>query len=238
MIQKNPFKSPANYLTCMNLSCGFISLLLTAKEMLEPAGWLIAIALVFDSLDGNVARALNDVTPLGRELDSLADMVSFVVAPAFLTAHFLCGKFGVWVYPFLLSYLLAGGYRLARFNLGGISAHFYFEGLPTPAAALVLTMSSLEVYRIHNDSLELGALLAFFLFVLAFLMVSRIPYPKFTGIPFPKWQFFLYSTIAFFVLFWMIRSLAMAVLACFFLYIFFGPAIRWRKSSVESASKH
>ena len=81
-----------NAVTLCNLFAGFFSILAVCDGNFETAAWLIFLAMILDSLDGNIARALKQSNEFGRELDSLSDIVSFVVAPAFLMAHFLLQK--------------------------------------------------------------------------------------------------------------------------------------------------
>ncbi len=116
-VAKRNFIFLPNLITLFNLFSGFLSLLMAARGKIVVAGGMIILSLVWDSLDGNIARMFKNPSDLGRELDSLADIVSFVVAPAFLMAHFLLEHISPWMLLLLFLYLSAGTYRLARFNL-------------------------------------------------------------------------------------------------------------------------
>ncbi len=213
-----------NTITMLNLFSGFSAILMVTDRRYVEASWLIFLSMIFDSLDGNVARALKNQNIFGRELDSLADIVSFVVTPSLLA--YKCWADGEWAAvtstaSFL--YLWAGAYRLARFNVRP-PVKTYFEGCPTPAGAVIVAMTVIaykkgEWLGIFNRMVDHGILMS----VIAFLMTSRIPYPKFSGVKFSKWQFFFYAGFFFFVLIAVMASLETAVAALFLLYLFVSP---------------
>ena len=171
-----------SFFTLMNLLCGFGAIIQIYEGSFEMAGWMIMLAAFFDALDGMMARLTKSTSIFGVELDSLSDIVSFGVAPAFLVYVFGLQQFGLL--GLLVSALpaLCGAVRLARFNiqveLEGDKPD-YFKGLPIPvqAAAIVALIlnfndaSSFNVLSISNLSL-LMPLVA----VLAILMVSTIPF--------------------------------------------------------------
>jgi CDP-diacylglycerol--serine O-phosphatidyltransferase len=118
--------------TSFNLLCGFIAILVGDYYM---SSILLLICIGFDALDGLTARALNAQSSLGKELDSLADMVSFGIAPAYL--YFLLSPFeGLIMYLVPCLFVLASALRLAKFNI--IPSTKSFLGLPTPATAFFL----------------------------------------------------------------------------------------------------
>jgi CDP-diacylglycerol--serine O-phosphatidyltransferase len=189
-------------LTLGNAACGFAALAAASKTEASPsgeayfalAGWLIIAAMVFDALDGYVARLSKTASKFGAELDSLCDAVSFGAAPAFLLLRMGPG----WEPRPLLHQLLAGIatlylvcvlLRLARFNVESASegsAHKRFRGLPSPGAAGCI--ASLAILRgepvpgLDTSVLQAGVEIAATLGALciALLMVSRIPYPHVT----------------------------------------------------------
>lgn len=130
--------------TLMGLFAGFYALIAAVQGRYELAAWAILAAAVFDMLDGRVARLLNAETAFGAELDSLCDMVSFGIAPAvliYLWALAPLQKFG-WLAAFLIAACAA--LRLARFNVQLASQDKrYFQGLPTPATALLIATAVL-----------------------------------------------------------------------------------------------
>lgn len=151
--------------------------------------WLIFLAMVFDALDGGVARLANQTTDFGAQLDSLCDIVTFGVAPGFLMVK-MCPSFTyehqnvVWIIAAI--YAVCASLRLARFNVETPEddQHNSFVGLPTPAAAAAIAGFALMFYNLRSapeqrqiiDEL-VQWLLPPFVVLLSLLMVSRIPYP-------------------------------------------------------------
>jgi CDP-diacylglycerol---serine O-phosphatidyltransferase len=150
-----------NALTLGNLACGVLAIFAQAFMAINhspfgtlhtfwstlPAWAFIVLAALLDAADGAVARALKSESTLGAQLDSLADVVSFGVAPAFLLYSRLgasvsavgSGEFGVIISLIAVIGLpLAASYRLARFNVEPLTSHAHFEGLPSPAAGLMV----------------------------------------------------------------------------------------------------
>jgi CDP-diacylglycerol--serine O-phosphatidyltransferase len=172
-----------NLFTAMNLFSGFFSIVSTSQGNFIYGGWLIIIAAIFDTLDGFMARLTKSSSELGIELDSLSDIVSFGVAPSFLI-------YSTYFYQFetsgiILSSLplIAGGFRLARFNvqLVGFDKKF-FTGLPIPSSALTIVTFILSFYSNGFGQTEQHFILPMIL-LLSFLMVSRVKYdtiPKFS----------------------------------------------------------
>jgi CDP-diacylglycerol--serine O-phosphatidyltransferase len=125
-------------LTTGNLFCGFFAMLLTVDERYAEATLAIFVAMIMDMLDGRVARLMRATSQFGVEYDSIADVVSFGVAPAFLLYSFALRDLGrpAWFAAFL--FVICGALRLARFNvITGNTDKRYFVGLPIPAAAAV-----------------------------------------------------------------------------------------------------
>ena len=132
-----------NMVTSGNLLCGLFSLMLTMSGRYVPAAWLIFFAVIFDGLDGKVARMLGGGSQFGLEFDSLADLVSFGVAPALLLYHaFLKGWTGVLGPVVACFFALCVALRLARFNVVHIPGPF--QGLPCPAGGLFIASFILE----------------------------------------------------------------------------------------------
>lgn len=128
-----------NILTTFGLFAGFFAIILAIKGQYADAAIAIFIAMLWDGLDGRVARLTNTQSEFGEQYDSMADMVSFGVAPALLMYFYLfesLGKIG-WIAAFV--YVAAGALRLARFNTQiGVEDKRYFQGLPSPAAAALI----------------------------------------------------------------------------------------------------
>lgn len=191
--------------TVGNLLCGYYSILSSAGggvEDLDRAAKLIGVAVVLDGLDGRIARMSNASSPFGKEFDSLADVISFGIAPAFLAL--VWGLRGLnagaanqaalvqhiyqvgWIATF--AFVICGAWRLARFNIQtpeagnpGPMGHRYFVGMPIPAAA---GMIAAIVHAAQSPITEWRWAAAWLALVggLAYLMVSPIRYPTFKAI--------------------------------------------------------
>ncbi len=174
-----------NSITCCNLLSGCISIVLSCNGMMAAAGIMIFVAAVLDFFDGFAARLLKAYSPLGAQLDSLSDVVSFGVAPSFIMYHYLSDVVdvqvsGVNVLPFAAFFLaIFSELRLAKFNIDDRQTSS-FIGLPTPAMGLFV--ASLP-FTLGNERLSfMDALMTspYFLFavviVFSFLMVSEIPF--------------------------------------------------------------
>jgi CDP-diacylglycerol--serine O-phosphatidyltransferase len=135
----------ANMITLMNLSMGCFSLLcILANESHLAAGFILLGALL-DRIDGKVARKLDIVSEMGRELDSLADLVSFGVAPALLIWSLSLNKVYLYGSAITIIYVLSGAYRLARFNISKPTD--YYIGVPITIAGGIMTIMSVIVIR-------------------------------------------------------------------------------------------
>jgi CDP-diacylglycerol---serine O-phosphatidyltransferase len=129
-----------NALTTANLFCGFFAIVSAMNDRFELAAIAVFIAMIFDSLDGRVARLTNTQSAFGEQYDSLCDMLSFGAAPALIVYEWSLrglGKLG-WLAAFV--YVAGAALRLARFNTNiGVVDKRYFQGLPSPAAAALVT---------------------------------------------------------------------------------------------------
>ena len=197
-----------NLLTAGNLFCGFVALTQIVEADLKPSllgevNWMpikialafILAACVFDLFDGRVARMAGVESPFGREFDSLADLVSFGVAPAFLVHRVVLGDVfsnHPQVGWFIASmYLLCGAFRLARFNClatmpgGGSSKDFL--GFPIPSAAGLVGSVTMLIIHLNEKERSLGGwkyVPAIVLVFLSAMMVSTVRYPSFKTLGF------------------------------------------------------
>lgn len=175
-----------NLMTLANLFCGCLAIVNIFNAKLEMAGAFVAIAAVLDFLDGFVARLLNAGSALGKQLDSLADMVTFGVVPGMTlyTIYFMGSTMrdmdSIWLQAgqyFMFSVTLFSCLRLAKFNIDERQRN-YFIGVPTPANTLMIMALP---YILSNDHLGLSPLIyhPLFLVVLAgissLLMVAEVP---------------------------------------------------------------
>ncbi len=181
-----------NLITSLNLAAGFISIVLAANGELVTASWLLIAAMVFDWLDGFAARMLKSYSDLGKELDSLADAISFGVAPALIMYQLLGSSLSL-THPMIINVnstvellilfapvimCICAVVRLAVFNTDASQAKS-FKGLPTPANALAvisLVIAANYSGRIFfREILNSTSLLLILTIVLSLLMVSRLP---------------------------------------------------------------
>ncbi len=177
--------------TIGNLLCGFYAIVAVYNDDYPIAALAILVALVLDFLDGAVARITNSSSDFGIELDSLADLVSFGVAPAVLAYVWALRPFERlgWLACFL--FVICGALRLARFNIQARNLDKrYFVGLPIPAAAglvasfvLFMRDSSFTIFEWEILSPKFSSwLVAILIYTLSFLMVSKVRYRSLKGI--------------------------------------------------------
>lgn len=129
----------ANMLTIGNMAFGGAAVMASLNEAYNFSVLFIFIAAFLDRFDGIVARKLNQESELGKQLDSMSDIISFGVAPAILIYQLALSDFGIVGMVFTVIYISSGAFRLARFNISESSG--YFIGLPITAAGTVLTLS-------------------------------------------------------------------------------------------------
>jgi CDP-diacylglycerol---serine O-phosphatidyltransferase len=186
-------KHVPNFITSLNLASGFFAVILASNGDLSAASWFIALAMIFDFCDGLSARLLKAYSDIGKELDSLADIVSFGVAPAIILFKIIdnsCGPMfsapgistlGIMTFIYHLvpvSMPVCAGFRLAKFNIDSTQT-LSFKGLPTPANAVAVI--SLVLSANYADSTIIRSLAISPLFIslytiaLSILMVTRIP---------------------------------------------------------------
>src|SRR2546427_3187608 len=167
--------------TLFNLFFGIWSMVLAARGEYYRAGWYVFFAGILDALDGRVARLSNTGSRFGAELDSLVDVVSFGVAPAFLLYQLEFSTAGQAAWIFCYFYVMAAAIRLARFNVTQAgAAKTAFIGLPSPAAGMTLAtfypFTTTGLYQASLGNLPWHQLLQFLMILLAILMVSNVRY--------------------------------------------------------------
>ncbi len=256
-----------NLLTAGNLFCGFVALTQIVEANLTPnaAGQVdwhpikfalaaILLACIFDLFDGRVARMGGHESPFGREFDSLADLISFGVAPAFLVHRVVLREVLPVDYAelgwFIASiYLICGAFRLARFNclsaMNAPGAGKDFLGFPIPSAAGLVASLTLFIIKLNEKEKDLGHwgyLLPVVLIFLSAMMVSEVRYPSFKSLGLRSSTTFLKIVVGalFFGLLLILREkILYYVLPLFFtgylLYGFVRPHISraWRKEIEE-----
>jgi CDP-diacylglycerol---serine O-phosphatidyltransferase len=233
-----------NLLTAGNLFCGFVALTKIVEadissgnfHQIEVGLGFILLACIFDLFDGRVARMGGIDSPFGREFDSLADLISFGAAPAFLVHRVVLkdvfSEHPQWGWFIASIYLLCGAFRLARFNClaaqnsgqGGKD----FLGFPIPSAAGLVASLTLLIIQLDRNERSLGnwkfLLVAVLLFVSA-MMVSTVKYPSFKSLGLRSASSFAKAIVAalFLGLLLLLQEKVLFVLPAFFtLYLVYG----------------
>ncbi|MGH7966952.1 MAG: CDP-diacylglycerol--serine O-phosphatidyltransferase [Candidatus Binatia bacterium] len=170
-----------NLCTTGGLFCGFYAIIATLKEEYLVAAIAVLIALVFDVLDGRIARMTNTSSHFGVEYDSLSDLIAFGVAPGVLAYRWALEPWGAWGWLAAALYVTCGALRLARFNVQvEVADKKSFVGLPIPAAASVMATTILMYYYLGGEgATNKHLILLLLVYTLAGLMVSSIRYYSF-----------------------------------------------------------
>ncbi|WP_338553312.1 CDP-diacylglycerol--serine O-phosphatidyltransferase [Paenibacillus sp. KS-LC4] len=213
-------KSIPSLFTVGNLFLGVIAIIMVFNEKPEFAAMMVIIAMLLDGVDGRVARALNAQSEFGKELDSLSDVISFGVAPAFImyvVAFQDLNTAVAWIITALFP--ICGALRLARFNVVTKTPSGYFIGLPIPAAGGVL--ATLALFK--NDISVIVLLIS--TLALSILMVSTVRYPNFKKFGIPKSAIWVVPIIVVFSLvigIWFNQYLSKLIFIPLLLYALWG----------------
>lgn len=163
-----------NSFTFGNLAFGILSILFTMDEKYHLAAFAVIAAALLDRYDGRIARKFNASSKLGVELDSLADLISFGVAPSILGWALFLNDYGIIGYIVVCAFPICGAYRLARFNVSAAEFNNVFMGIPITIAGFVMVLD----YLVFIYWREHGIISTIFLVVLAYLMVSKVQFKK------------------------------------------------------------
>lgn len=162
-----------NLFTFINLGFGLLSILMTFRDNYKWSCLFILFAGLVDRYDGRVARYLNVSSDLGKELDSLADLVSFGVAPSILVyTIYNFANLGILGYVFVLAFPICGAYRLARYNSSSFNG--VFMGVPITIAGSFIALFVLLTLK-NTTSMVLPII---FITILSYLMVSKLSFKK------------------------------------------------------------
>lgn len=213
-----------NLLTTAGLFSGFFAIVSSMNGRFEAAAVAIFIAMIFDGLDGRVARLTNTQSEFGAQYDSMSDMLSFGVAPALVAYNWGLaeyGKFG-WLAAFI--FVACAALRLARFNANlGVTDGRFFQGLASPAAAAIIAgmVWSGSIYQVDGDNI--GYLVGLLTIVTGLLMVSNFRYNSFKDLNWRDKVSFL--TILMVVLVFVVIAARPAemLFGIFFIYACSGP---------------
>jgi CDP-diacylglycerol--serine O-phosphatidyltransferase len=218
----------------MNMFCGFYAMVAAFEGKFVPAAYAIVIAGIFDNLDGKIARATHSTSKFGVEFDSLADLVSFGVAPGllmYLWALQPLGRIG-WLAGFL--FVVCGALRLARFNtqVGTVDSG-YFIGLPIPAGAGMNAVTVLFCHKIGVMPHAYPIAVLIMIYTLSFMMVSTIKYPSFKKAGLSRNKNFNVLVAAILVLIFIAAQPPIALFLFGVLYVSSGPFVILRRQRIE-----
>ena len=170
-----------NMCTSSNLVFGMCSILSTYSGNLVWGSIFILLALVADGLDGRTARFFGVASEMGKEMDSLCDLGSFGIAPAFLAWAFVLHNHGFLGVVVAIFFAICGMWRLARFNVNASVVHGYFMGLAIPAGGNIVAMTTLLFVELGVDPMAFGIVYPIVMAFVGWLMVSHVHYPNFKG---------------------------------------------------------
>ncbi|CAH2030682.1 CDP-diacylglycerol--serine O-phosphatidyltransferase [Trichlorobacter ammonificans] len=229
-----------NLLTTGSLFSGFYSIVATLNGSYSTAALWVFIALIFDGLDGKVARLTGTTSRFGVEYDSLADLVAFGVSPALMMYAWVLKPFGRlgWLAAFLFA--ACGALRLARFNVQVNTVEMTrFVGLPIPAAACMVSSTVLLFTHFGWPSSYKRLAVICLIYLLAFLMVSSIRYYSFKDPELIKRQPFGFLVLAIVLLIIVAAEPAVMVFVIMLCYVLSGPLtalLTWpRRRRLEKA---
>ncbi|PZT48373.1 CDP-diacylglycerol--serine O-phosphatidyltransferase [Helicobacter valdiviensis] len=217
-----------NFFTGASIYLGVLSMAYAYSGRFELACWLVLLSLIFDGLDGRIARLTGTTSKFGVEFDSLADVVAFGVAPAmilfFYVGHYY-GKFGAVVSGL---YVVFGAIRLARFNVTTTQNEpNVFIGLPIPSAAVFIVSWLLFEMSIAQDYSKYSSMLLMVLLisslVVGLLMVSNIRYPSFKKMSFERVSFGKVIVLLMLVLAVLFMYPTYTIVVLMSAYVLFGP---------------
>ena len=180
-----------NALTLINVCIGLSSIKFALDEKFELSIMAIIFAAIFDALDGRVARMLKGTSLVGKELDSLADLISFGVAPAFIMYFWSLNNLGKFGWLLTMTYVVCVALRLARFNVSSNSEPSwkdeYFEGVPSPAGGMLVLMPLiLSLSEINLIKINYNILVPTFFILTSFLLISKVPTFAFKKMAIPR----------------------------------------------------
>ena len=194
-----------NMFTLVGVCIGLSSIKFAFDEKFTLSIIAIIVAAIIDGLDGRIARLIQGTSKVGKELDSLTDMISFGVAPAFIMYFWKLNTLGRFGWLLCLVYVICVALRLARFNINSNQEPSwrdnFFEGVPSPAGGiLVLTPLIISLSGFNFIQLNYNLIVPFFFITTSFLLISKFPSYSFKKIVIPRKTtiFLLFGIVLFF----------------------------------------
>ncbi|MBN2372326.1 CDP-diacylglycerol--serine O-phosphatidyltransferase [bacterium] len=214
-----------NLFTLGNIFCGFYALIAALKNQFQVAAIAILAAVIFDGIDGRIARLTNTCSRFGIEFDSLADLISFGAAPGLLIYLWALQPFERigWLASFL--FLVCGALRLARFNCQvNTDESKSFTGLPIPAAAGTISSFIILHQFLFGPDGRKPIIIALMAYILAFLMVSTIRYRSLKELKLKERKPFNVLVLTLLLLLVIIAEPKVMLFIVFLIYVMSGPA--------------
>ena len=229
-----------NMLTLIGVCIGLTSIRFALDEKFEFAIIAIIFAALFDWLDGRIARLIKGTSEVGKELDSLADVISFGVAPAFIMYFWKLNELGRFGWLLCLIYVSCVALRLARFNVNSNQEPSwrdnFFEGVPSPAGGiLVLTPLIISLSGFDYIQLNYDIIAPFFFIITSFLLISKFPTYSFKKIVIPRRTtiFLLFGIVLFFGLLLIYTFNVITITALIYLLVLPISFIHYQKNKKQ-----
>ena len=225
-----------NMLTLIGVCIGLSSIRFALDEKFEFAIVAIIFAALIDGLDGRIARLIKGTSKVGKELDSLTDVISFGVAPAFIMYFWKLNELGRFGWLLCLVYVICVALRLARFNVNSSQEPSwkdnFFEGVPSPAGGiLVLTPLIISLTGFNYFELNYNLIVPIFFVVISILLISKFPSYSFKKIVIPRRTtiFLLFGIVLFFGLLLVYTFNVIAISSVIYLFLLPLSFIHYQK---------
>ena len=225
-----------NMLTLIGVCIGLSSIRFALDEKFEFAIIAIIFAALIDGLDGRIARLIKGTSKVGKELDSLTDVISFGVAPAFIMYFWKLNELGRFGWLLCLVYVICVALRLARFNVNSNQEPSwkdnFFEGVPSPAGGiLVLTPLIVSLAGFDYFELNYNLIVPIFFVVISILLISKFPSYSFKKIVIPRRTtiFLLFGIVLFFGLLLVYTFNVIAISSVIYLFLLPISFIHYQK---------
>jgi len=238
--KKNARMILPNMLTLIGVCIGLTSIRFALDGRFELAIIAIIFAALIDGLDGRIARLIKGTSKVGKELDSLTDMISFGVAPAFIMYFWKLNTLGKFGWLLCLVYVICVALRLARFNINSNQEASwkdnFFEGVPSPAGGiLVLTPLIISLSGFDYIQLNYDIIVPFFFIMTSFLLISKFPTYSFKKIVIPRRTtiFLLFGIVLFFGLLLIYTFNVITITALIYLLVLPISFIHYQKNKKQ-----
>lgn len=221
----------ANFLTCLSLLFGFVSIIFSLESHFTFGCWAIILSVIFDGLDGQIARKNPTPSEFGKELDSLVDVISFGIAPSILGYVFVYRDFYLFATSALFIYLFCSVFRLAKYNITLKEKLVdYFYGLPTTVGGGMIASFILIYRKKQHEALPqyIPSIFIIMVLILAFLMISRVKYLNLDGLIQlfgKKIKLIVLILVILLIAAAFLRKAGISIFTLFLIYLIFAPFV-------------